>query len=69
MDFSVVVIMIRKVVFNDTLRTQFVEKVEPVVVQFQDRLSRSFSVDSRFLVDQQYVTDCMEDNKIVLMFF
>ena len=47
--------MKRKVVFEDTLRTQYVEKVHPMVVQFQDRRSVSFSVDGRLPVDQQDV--------------
>jgi len=50
-----VVIMKRKVVFEDTLRTQYVEKVHSMVVQIQDRMSVSFSVDGRLLVDQQDV--------------
>ena len=50
-----VVIIKRKVVFEDTLRTQYVEKVHSMVVQIQDRMSVSFSVDGRLLVDQQDV--------------
>ena len=50
-----VVIMKRKVVFEDTLRTQYVEKVHSMVVQIQDRMSVSFSVDGHLLVDQQDV--------------